>query len=146
MLNKVVGNSFLWIVLLFIFFVGCFSIVPAFGDFKEDFFSDSEAMKYPGFTKKSLQSHGFQKYTEALFDKNLRLRKKLISLNNQLYYVLFKKSFAENSTLIIGKNKQIYELHYILDHCNPRKELAGLSEWADHIAELNQYITKQGKT
>lgn len=146
MLHKLFKHSLLWLIFIVIFFVLCFSVVPSYKQFQKSFNGDSEKIKYPGFSKKSLQSHEFQKYTETLFEKNIRLRKKLISFNNQIYYALFKKSFAENSTLVIGKNKQFYELHYILDHCSTRKELSELPAWADKIAELNQYFTSKGKT
>src|SRR5687768_17363975 len=117
MANRLFKHSFLWLILIFIFFVVCFSVVPSFKQFQKSFNGDSEKIKYPGFSKNSLQTHEFQKYTETLFEKNVRLRKKLISLNNQLYYALFKKSFAENSTLVIGKHHQLFELNYILDYC-----------------------------
>ncbi len=146
MLIKLLRQSVLWAILLLLFFVVCFSVVPSYKQFHKDFTGDSQTIKYPGFSKKTLESHALQKYTETLFEKNVRLRKKLISINNQLYYSLFKKSFAENSTLVVGKNDQLFELNYILDYCKTKKELSDLATWADHIAELNHYITSQGKT
>lgn len=139
-------HSFIWSIFTLLLFVVCFSVVPSFKQFHKDFRGDSENIKYPGFSKKSLQSHDFQKYTETLFEKNIRLRKKLISLNNQLYYTFFKKSFAENSTLVVGKNDQLFELNYILDYCKTTKALSELTIWADQIAALNDYITSKGKT
>ncbi len=146
MVNKLFKHSFLWLILIFIFFVVCFSVVPSFKQFKKSFNGDSEKIKYPGFSKNSLQTHEFQKYTETLFEKNVRLRKNLISINNQLYYALFKKSFAENSTLVIGKNHQLFELNYILDYCRSTKSLPELTKWADQIAQLDHYFTSKGKT
>jgi len=126
------------------FFVCCFSVVPCSKDFGTNFVRDSEIIKYPGFSKKSLQSHDFQNYTEKLFEKNARFRKKFITVNNQLYYSLFKKSLA-NSGIIIGKNNQLFELSYILDYCNTTKTLPRLTAWADQIAQLNHYFVTQGK-
>ncbi len=132
-------------LLIFILVVGCFSILPSMRDFGKNFRGDSEIIKYPGFSKKSLQSHDFQKYTETVFEKNIRFRKKFITVNNQLYYTLFKKAFA-NSTIVIGKNNQLFEVSYILDYCNSTKAFSHLTAWADQIAQLNHYFTSQGKT
>src|SRR5438552_1483435 len=123
--TRLLKHSFIWILFIFLLFVAVFSIVPSLNDFKKDFRGDSQTIKYSGFSKKSLQSHDFQKYTETLFEKNIRLRKKIVTFNNQLYYTLFKKSVA-NSTVIIGKHDQLYELSYILSYCNTTKELSKL--------------------
>src|SRR6185437_3651531 len=109
MTSKFTKYSFIAPLFILLLFVGCFSVVPSSRDFGTDFVSDFEIIKYPGFSKKSLQSHAFQNYTEKLFEANTRFRKKFIAVNNQLYYSLFKKSLA-NSGIIIGKENQLFEL------------------------------------
>lgn len=146
MLNNLLRHSFLWIVMLFIFFIIFFSFVPSLKQFQKSVNGDSEKINYPGFSKSSLQSHEFQKYTETLFEKNIRLRKKIINIHNQLYYALFKKSFVVDGSLIIGKNKQFFVLSYILDYCKSSKNPSELIIWADQIARLDRYIHSQGKT
>ncbi len=146
MLKNLLRHSFLWITLLFIFFIISFSVVPALKQFQQSFNGDSQKILYPGFSKNSLQSHEFQKYTETLFEKNIRLRKQLISINNHLYYALFKKSFAIDSLVIVGKNKQFFVLSYILDYCKKSKTSAELVAWADQIALLDRFVSSQGKT
>lgn len=146
MLKNLLKQSFLWIAFLLIFFVVFFSFVPSAKQFNKSFSGEAEKFKYPGFSKNSLQSHEFQKYTEALFEKNIRLRKQLITIHNQLYFYLFKKTYAENSTLIIGKNNQFIELHYIIDYCRKNNDLPTLTKWADQIADLDRYFITQGKT
>ncbi len=143
MLTKLLKHIFLWPLLILLFFTASFSIAPCFKEFQQNFSGDSEIIKYPGFSKESLQSHDFQKYSETLFEKNVRLRKKFITINNQLYYTLFKKSSA--AKIVIGKNDQLFEISYILD-CNTIKELPSLTAWADQIAQLNHHLTSQGKT
>jgi alginate O-acetyltransferase complex protein AlgJ len=146
MVKHLLKHFFLWIVLLLIFFIISFSFVPSLKQFQKSFNGDSEKFKYPGFSKKSLASHEFQKYTETLFEKNIRLRKKIISIHNQLYYSLFKRTFAVDSSVIIGKNKQFFVLSYILDYCKSTKDPSALIRWADQIAQLDRYISSQGKT
>jgi hypothetical protein len=114
------------------------------------FAGDAENIHYPGLSAKSLQSHEFQKYIEALISKNLRLRNFFISVNSQLYYSLFKKSFAENSQIIVGKNNQLFEMGYITAYCQPRamtdESHNQLVDWANKIKILSDYFNGRGQT
>lgn len=99
MLNKLFKHSFLWLILILIFFVFCFSVVPSYKQFQKSFNGDSEKIKYPGFSKKSLQLHEFQKYTETLFEKKYSLTKKnlLVSI---IKFIMF---YSKNHSLKIAR-------------------------------------------
>jgi hypothetical protein len=134
--------------------IGLLTLIVAWGNFRQSFdhvfAGDAENIHYPGLNIKSLQSHKFQKYIEALITQKLRMRNLFISINSQLYYSLFQKSFAENSQVIVGKNNTLFEMGYINAYCHRRPmaddELKQLSLWADKIKKLNDFFNAHGKT
>ncbi|AEG61864.1 alginate O-acetyltransferase AlgX-related protein [Desulforamulus ruminis] len=72
----------------------------------------------PDFSLKAWFNGDFQDDFSKWFNQNFVMRELLIRLNNQLYYSFFSKSYMYNESIIIGKNKQLYEKTYIYDYCN----------------------------
>ena len=107
-----------------------------------------ENLHKPQINIKNLISHDIQKYYEQLFTNNLPLRTLTIRLSNQIYYSLFKKSYSYNNQIVIGKNKQLYELAYINNYCglnNPPFDEVYLLNWANILKELNDFFIRKGK-
>lgn len=148
-------HNFLWVLMAFIFAFGLVSIRITISTFikstptNHTFKWNSQVVYYPGSDTKHIQSHEFQKYFEDLFAKKLRMRNFYVGLNNQMYFTWFKKTFAENSHVIIGKGNQLFEILYILSYCNLKNmqhDDTHLKEWADKIKKLSAYFESQGKT
>ncbi len=111
--------------------------------------------KLTGFTDQSTKppldlnhfnSHDIQKSYEKMITNKLPLRSFLIRINNQIYYSVFKKSYSQNSQIIIGKSNQLFELSYILAHCSQPQNLYQLQEWANKIKIMSDFFEKKGKT
>jgi hypothetical protein len=110
---------------------------------------NSHNVFYPGLDAKHFSNRAFQQYFEELTTKKLRMRNFFVGTSNQFYYSVFKKSFAENSHVIIGKNNQLFEILYILSYCrlsNLNHDQSDLLVWADKIKKLSDYFEKQSKT
>jgi hypothetical protein len=58
----------------------------------------------------------FQAKFNANFNETFAFRKIFIRFNNQLYYTLFDKSYMNDQGIIVGKQKQLFELFYIKDY------------------------------
>lgn len=98
------------------------------------------------FTIKNFKSHEFQKYVEDFVANKLPLRSFFIRMNDQLYYSLLKKSYLNNSQVIIGKSNQLFEYSYIDDYCKKNVvDINKLKLWADHLKELSDFFKRQNK-
>ncbi len=107
-----------------------------------------EQLTTPNLTIKNFSSHTIQNYYESMFINNLPLRSSIIRLNNEIYYLFFKKSYSYNNQVIIGKNGQLFELGYIKAYCSNENSLyddAFLIQWANKLALINNYFFKKGK-
>lgn len=94
----------------------------------------------------SVRNHEFQKYIETRMTNALPLRSSFIRLMNQFYFSGLKKSYAHNGTLVIGKQNYLYELSYIISYCQRISlDSKKLNQWADQLAQLNQYFKRQNK-
>lgn len=145
-MRKIIArHTLLWALVILIISICGLSMGPFLKSFRSGFTSDAENIPYPGITIKSLRSHEFQKYTENLIEKKIRLRHSFIKVNSQLYYSLFKKSFAENSKVIIGKNNQLFQMDYIQDYCFQEKNVEKLTAWANNIKKMNDDVLSKGK-
>jgi alginate O-acetyltransferase complex protein AlgJ len=70
----------------------------------------------PGSTARSPKSffnREFQESVEQFAGNNLPLRSLLIRTNNQFYYSILNKCYTYNSSIIAGKEGQLYEYGYI---------------------------------
>ena len=152
MRNLFFKHNLLWILILIIPVIGLLTLVASLIIFFQSSFNnhtfagDSKYIHYPGLNAHTFQSHHYQQYVEALISKELRLRNSFIRVNSQLYYSLFKKSFAQDSQLIVGENNMLFEMGYITAYCHqhemPYNELSQLN----NLKELSDYFTSRGKT
>lgn len=148
-------HNFLWILIFIIVVISVLTCLTTGQYFLRSpsshysFSGDAQTIQYPGLTVTTFKNHEFQKYVEALITKKLRLRNVFIGVNSQLYYSLFKKSFAENSQIIVGKHNHLFEMNYITSYCQigkmPYDDPEKLIDWADKIKILNDYFIKHGK-
>jgi alginate O-acetyltransferase complex protein AlgJ len=145
-----------FIILLFIliFFPVTLLALHNIFNFKWDFAFTNNLLGYvenidtPPFDIKNFTTHNVQKYYEQTFTDNLPLRSLIIRLNNQIYYLLFKKSYSYNNQIIIGNDKQLYEFAFINSYCTPNGPLydeAYLVIWANKLKQINDFFTKNGK-
>ncbi|MGD0020837.1 MAG: hypothetical protein ABSC54_00895 [Smithellaceae bacterium] len=102
--------------------------------------------KRPHFTIDSWISGKYQEQFTNWFNQRFGLREIFIRLNNQLYYILFDKSYMYNQSIIIGKQKQLYEREYIDDytkHVVPMT-FVQMNNLAEQIAEVQNLFKKHG--
>ncbi len=97
------------------------------------------------FDYKNFSTHRSQQRVETWLSSHLPLRSLFIRLNNQVYYSLFKKSYAENGQLIVGKNKQLFVYSYIRAYCQPNSQEIMLRAWADKLKMMNDFFRHQHK-
>jgi hypothetical protein len=101
---------------------------------------------YPGLSFKSFSNHSFQHYIETLVSDKLRFRKILIKINSQIYFSLFKKTFAEDSKIVVGKHHQLFQAVYIINYCLKRDDPEKIALWAKKIKELKNFFQARGIT
>ncbi len=110
----------------------------------------TQPLTTPVFDLAHIKSHAVQKYVEEWLPRHLPLYSLFIRLNNQIYYSIFKKSYADNSRLIVGKSNQLFEMIYINSYCNrldmPFRHKENLREWANKLKIISDFFEKQGKT
>jgi hypothetical protein len=90
----------------------------------------------------------FQEQFNRYFSQKFFLRKPFIQLTNQLFYTFFDKSYMYDQTIIIGKEKYLYELAYIHDYCrlNPPLDPDQTEALARDIGEVQKQLKKRGVT
>jgi alginate O-acetyltransferase complex protein AlgJ len=74
--------------------------------------------RLPAPTVGTWMNGSWQQTFERWFEPRLAGREPLVRTANQLYYSLFSKSYMYNGYVIIGGQKEFYELCYIEDACN----------------------------
>jgi len=146
-------NGFLKLLLGGVMVLGLITGILAITDFwqsapeQHDFVGDAEIVHYPGLHFHTLQSHQFQNYVETLVAKKLRLRHYFIRIHNQLYFSLFKKSFAEQGGVIVGKNGELFQKQYIQAYCHPAPlSPTALTDWANRLQQMQAFFQKRGIT
>lgn len=107
---------------------------------------DSFLAPFPSLSLEKWLSGVFQEQFNKYFSQNFFTRKLLIKLSNQLYYTFFDKSYMYDQTIIIGKEKWLYELAYIRDYCRltPFINSAGIDSIAMKMGELQKQLNKRG--
>lgn len=99
---------------------------------------------------KHFKNHEVQKYIEQKLSESLPLRSWFIRLSNQLYYSIFKTSYAYYNNIVIGKNNTLFEKIYITSYCGLIEPLnysqKQLVDWANKLKELSDFFEKNGKT
>lgn len=107
---------------------------------------DSFIAPYPSISLKTWLSGDFQEQFSNYFSQNFLIRKLFIKITNQIYYTLFDKSYMYDQSIIIGKNKWLYELAYIQDYCKLLipLHLDEAVSLAKKIEELQRQLKKRG--
>ena len=147
-----IKHNLLWILMISIllmsistFFIGLTTFLSSKRN-NHLFVADSHEVHYPGLNAKSFKNHAFQSYFEELIAKKLRMRNFFIKINSQIYYSFFKKSFAEENSVIIGKHQQLFETPYISAYCfAANNNVPQLSAWAEQVKKLAHYFQTRGK-
>ena len=102
--------------------------------------------KRPQLTIDSWISGKYQEQFTNWFSQRFGLREIFVRLNNQIYYILFDKSYMYNQSIIIGKQKQLYEREYIDDytkHVVPMTPVQ-MNNLVEQIAEVQNLFKKHG--
>ena len=102
--------------------------------------------KRPQLTMDSWMNGAYQQQFSSWFSQRFGMREIFIRLNNQLYYLLFDRSYMYNQSIIVGKKKQLYERAYIDDytkHVYPMTPVQ-MNDLVEHIAEIQNLFKKHG--
>lgn len=118
-------------------------------------------------TRHSFLTGDWQRNSEEWVNRTLPLRPLFVRWNNQLFYSLFQKSYAQNEGLIIGKGQQLYGLDYLHRHCsvpswtNPQPTADGkqarlvddlssgkhdMAQWIRTLQQIATFYQKRDKT
>ncbi len=103
--------------------------------------------RLPAPTAGTWMDGSWQQTFERWYEPRLAMREPLVRMANQLYYSLFRKSYMYNGYVIIGEQKEFYELCYIEDACNFPK-LPGTVDDATavrRLAEVGRRFQSRGK-
>ena len=99
----------------------------------------------PEINKEGWMSGSLQAELEAYISENLKIRNYLIPIKNEITYHLLNSS--PNSSIVIGKNKELYEEAYIgfetqIYNAMSRDEVLHLS---DKLAAMDKVLSDKGK-
>lgn len=99
----------------------------------------------PEINKEGWMSGSLQAELEAYISENLKIRSYLIPIKNEITYHLLNSS--PNSSIVIGKNKELYEEAYIgfetqIYNAMSRDEVLHLS---DKLAAMDKVLSDKGK-
>jgi len=88
----------------------------------------------------------FQQSVNAAFSGSFGLRPQFVRLSNQLYFSFLHRSFMDNSTIIVGKEGQLYQSPYLLDYSFIRpendKQMVG---FVDLLERAHEKLTARGQ-
>jgi hypothetical protein len=90
----------------------------------------------------------WQKKFEDWLNFQIPYRPELIRSHNQIYYSLFSKSYMNDSRIIVGKKKYLYEIGYITRYCNSDHKIytqQQFNEWVSKLQALNDFFQKRGQ-
>lgn len=79
---------------------------------------------------------------------NMLVRPFMVRAFNQTYYYLFNKSYMYSKNIIIGKNRNLFEIPYIDKYCNLSRsniESKFLDDWIADLVKINKYYQQRGK-
>ncbi len=71
----------------------------------------------PQFSLNDWSNHSYQDKFNKWFNHFYGARALFVRLGNQINYSLFSKSYMYDQSIIIGKEKQLYEVGYLRDYC-----------------------------
>jgi alginate O-acetyltransferase complex protein AlgJ len=104
------------------------------------------ALKVTAFTAQSWMNRTFQDKFAAWFNHTFFLRKPFILLNNQAYYDCFGKSYMLGGTIVVGKQRCLYEEYYIRDYCGLTRPLGtdSMETLVRHMRDVQSLFGKRG--
>ena len=148
MRNNKVQIGFVILFFLIIFIPGLLMIFNPIGTRAENqSFGGVEARTVqPVFSVESALNGQFQIQFTKWFSENFGMRTLLIKINNQVYYTFFSKSFMLKSSLIIGKERVLYDKGYIDEYCGliPAYSDEKLQQVVEKAAVLQQKLANRG--
>jgi alginate O-acetyltransferase complex protein AlgJ len=102
----------------------------------------------PPLTLRSWLDRSFQDQAGNWFNHKYFLRKAFVLCNNQLYYECFEKSYMLNQTIVVGKERSLYEEYYVRDYCGMIKPFGRDSAEAlvKEIRDVQSGFEKHGVT
>lgn len=71
-------------------------------------------------------NHSFQDKFNKWFNHFYGARALFVRLGNQINYSVFSKSYMYDQSIIIGKEKQLYEVAYIQDYCRLKPPVSAI--------------------
>jgi acetyltransferase AlgX (SGNH hydrolase-like protein) len=101
----------------------------------------------PAWTLSGWTSGDFQRRTDRWFADVVEPRGYAIPLTNQLYYVLFAKSHMYDRTIVIGRDRELYERSYVAAYCHAdeARAMPALASLADDLGVLHEGLARDGK-
>jgi len=87
----------------------------------------------------------FQRDFEAWFGDRIEPRGWIVRLTNEVYYVLFAKSYMYNRHIVVGRDQYLYEIRYLTAYCRSAYGKGG-SVSAPLIAKLSELRLKLARS
>jgi hypothetical protein len=103
----------------------------------------SQKVDFPSFSAGGFLDKTFQMGCDSWFSQSFGLRGLYISINNQLYYSLFRKSYLKEK-IIIGKKRYLYEETYIRCYLYTEIDRAKMEAFAIDYKEVQDRLSRRG--
>jgi alginate O-acetyltransferase complex protein AlgJ len=106
----------------------------------------SEKVDLPNPTIGGFISGKYQEQFSKWFGQNIALRTFFIKTCNQLYYSLFEATYMDSKNIVVGKEKQLYQMVYVDEYCGRSPHLSDdvMEEMAARIAEIQKLLAGKG--
>jgi len=103
----------------------------------------TEKASFPAFSIEGFLDKSFQNRFDAWYNQVFGLRWLYITINNQLYYSLFKKSYLKGD-IVIGKKSYLYEETYIRCYLNTELDQEGMEIFCRDFRKVQERLEKRG--
>jgi alginate O-acetyltransferase complex protein AlgJ len=103
----------------------------------------SEKAEVPPLTINGFMDKSFQNGCDTWFNQSFGLRGLFISINNQLYYSLFRKSYLKEK-IIVGKKRYLYEETYIRCYLYTEITRAPMEDFCVAFKEVQERLSRRG--
>jgi len=91
-------------------------------------------------------SADFQRSVSRAFDGSFGLRPLLVRFSNQLYFDVLERSFMDSSSIIVGKQGQLYQTPYLFDYTFQRPESDfELREFVELLERAQKLLAERGQ-
>jgi hypothetical protein len=103
----------------------------------------TEKTPFPAFSAAAFLDKSFQNKFDAWYNEVFGLRGLYITINNQLYYALFRKSYMKGG-IVIGKKGYLYEDTYIRCYLNTNLDQEGMAVFCRDFRTVQDRLARRG--